>query len=393
LLLAFAGLGAVSVVTGVAAKTYHAQRRALAQEWHSRGANDLKAGRAQAALTDFRTAMTYGRENISDEQLEGYQLDLAEALVAAGRVDEARSYLLDLWQRAPGNGEINLDLARLAARNVDDEDARRYYDGAINGVWEGKPDQVAKDRIETRLELYSYLASRGEPPAAQSVLLAAAASLPPDSLQTIQVGQLMLESGHAQQALTEFEQALRVDRRSTAALTGAGMASFNLGDDAATVRYLQDASREKAEQALPSADAEQISRTLAVARITLAIDPLRSGLDAPERARRTVRSYDAAVARIESCAALRNITLPKTLPKVPTDSTPAGDLPGMYTKLMQMRPSVLESDLIRHPERVGPAMNLVFAAEGAATGECGSPQDPADVAIARIAARSQGGQP
>ena len=33
-----------------------------------------------------------------------------------GRLTEARSYLLNLWDRSPGSGEVNLDLAHISAR-------------------------------------------------------------------------------------------------------------------------------------------------------------------------------------------------------------------------------------------------------------------------------------
>ena len=131
----------------------------------------------------------------------------------------------------------------------------------------------------------------------------------------------MLENGHVQPALAQFEQALRIDRRNVAALSGAGLASFDLGDDAAAVRYLEQSSREKEQQKLTSADDQQADQALAVAQTVLAIDPFRVGLDSLARAERTIRSYDAALARLESCAAKGNVPLPNVSAKAPATVT------------------------------------------------------------------------
>src|SRR5262249_26849521 len=98
-----------------------------------------------------------------------------EALSVAGTSSaasqaEARSYLLDLWQESPGDGEVNLQLARLASRTGDDASARRYYENAIAGVWEGDAIEIVRRRRQARLEFYRYLLERGDQPAALAVL-------------------------------------------------------------------------------------------------------------------------------------------------------------------------------------------------------------------------------
>ena len=127
----------------------------------------------------------------------------------------------------------------------DDAEARRYYANAIYGIWDGSAQQVQKNQRDTQLEFCRYLIDRGDATAAQSVLLAVAASLPPDPGLHTQVGGMMLEAGAKNQALEQFQKALELDRRNHAALVGAGLASFALGDDRAVVRYLGQASRER----------------------------------------------------------------------------------------------------------------------------------------------------
>ncbi len=156
-------------ITGFAARLYHGRRAELARSWFDRGNAELKAGRAAAALSDFRTALIYAQHELPPEQQQQvYELDLAEALAATNRPNEARSYLLDLWERAPGNSHINLELARLAARTGDEADAKRYYNGAIYGVWDESAEGIFRSRMDTRLELYRYLTDRPEKTAAHA---------------------------------------------------------------------------------------------------------------------------------------------------------------------------------------------------------------------------------
>lgn len=63
LLVVFTFLVILFVITGFTVKLYHAVESGLAQDWYSRGEEDLHAGRAEAALVDFRNALAYSREN------------------------------------------------------------------------------------------------------------------------------------------------------------------------------------------------------------------------------------------------------------------------------------------------------------------------------------------
>jgi outer membrane protein assembly factor BamD (BamD/ComL family) len=115
LLLCVFGLVIAFGITGFAARLYHGRRAELARSWFDRGNAELKAGRAEAALSDFRTALIYAQHELAPEQQREYELNFVQALIATGKTDEARSYLVDLWERGPGNSRINLELARLAA--------------------------------------------------------------------------------------------------------------------------------------------------------------------------------------------------------------------------------------------------------------------------------------
>jgi tetratricopeptide (TPR) repeat protein len=391
LLLCVAGLIVAFGITGFAARLYHGSRAELARTWFDRGNAELKAGRPGAALSDFRAALVYAQHELPPEQQQQYELNFVQALMATGSTDEARSYLLDMWERAPGNSQVNLELARMAARTGDDADAKRYYNEAVYGVWDENAGDILRSRMQTRLELYRYLIDRGDRTQAQSVLLAIAAETPPDPSSHAQIGQLMLQGGQPQQALEQFGQALRLDGRNYEALAGAGEANFQLGNDREAVRYLESATRDgmqqkkrpgspEPDQAARETEEGRVAQDLAIAQATLALDPNRPGLDPMERARRAIRAYDAAVTRIESCAKEHGIALPEP----GTNLTPFTD--AASDELAQVA-------LGRHIEQLQPLMEFIFQMESAATENCGPPSDATNAALVRIGEKAQTSRP
>ena len=98
-------------VTGLS-HVYRAQQEALGSRWFSRGRMELNAGHFVGAVSDFRAALIYSRDNYS------YQFNLAESLVGLKRTGEAHAYLTNLWERQPENGFVNRELARICAQNA-----------------------------------------------------------------------------------------------------------------------------------------------------------------------------------------------------------------------------------------------------------------------------------
>ena len=150
--LILALLSALAVVSFLAvsglSRIYHAQQRSLGNRWFTRGLADLKGRRFELAVNEFRSALLYSRDNYN------YQLDLAEALIGLKRTNEAYAYLINLWEREPENGLVNLELARIAVQKGDTERALRYYHNAIYSIWPGDQEE---QRRNARLELIEYL--------------------------------------------------------------------------------------------------------------------------------------------------------------------------------------------------------------------------------------------
>jgi tetratricopeptide (TPR) repeat protein len=346
MIAAFGIAPAFAAVNGVVSAS-RIRRVHLASEWAARGDRDLASGRPDAAAEAFRTAQEYARDR------RRYGLPLARALVAAGRFVEAGAELLGLWSDAPGNGPVNLELGRLAARDGDVAAAVRYYHGAIDGAWETNATEARRD---ARLELARFLLVMRQPAQAQAELIALAGDLPRDASFVTDTGALLLLAGADRRALEVLEHALELDPHFARADRLAGTAAFRLGDYRLAVRHLQRAQR------AGTLDEEGASDLETSARI-LALDPAARGIGSRERIRRVAHAYVIAAAWIARCA---------------SDAVAA-----VRQQLAAVEPMVTERKLARDPDSVDTVLRLIAAAESAAVGVC-PPRQADERALALI---------
>jgi tetratricopeptide (TPR) repeat protein len=368
LVLSLFGLVILFAVAGVTARFFHAKEQSLGREWYARGQADLQAGKPQVAIVDFRNALAYSRDNAL------YRLHLALALTAANRIEEARAHLLSLWERQPGDGTVNLELARLAARQGKVADAERYFHNAIFGVWPGNPDEARRD---VRFELCDFLLAHGLKTEAQAALIELAANLPKDAELYARTGALFSQAGDYGRALDEFRAALAIDSGHLAALTGAGEAAFKMADYRTARHYLERAARLDPQNA-------STSHRLATVNQILSIDPLARGLSARERASRGVHAYEQAAARLEACAA--------KLKQVTGGAAPDTEIQAFSERVSALRPKVRWGTLARDPDLLTRTMDLVFAVEDATESKCG-PASGLDLALLLLARQRGGAEP
>jgi predicted Zn-dependent protease len=263
--------------------------QSLAVDWFLTGESSLRGGDAACAVDDFRNAMVFSRENSL------FRLRLAQSLIAAGRPDEARPHLRNLWERQPADGTMNLALARLEAARGNAVEASRYYQGAIYGV---RPQNPEKHRLDAHFEMCVFLLAHGLKTEARARLIELSAQLPRDPALRARVGRMLMRAGDGVRALQEFQQALRVNTGLIEALRGAGHAAFRMAHCRDALRYLSKAASRD------PADVETV-RQLETRRQVLAMDPLAPRISNPERARRTIRVFEEAVTRGEACTARR----------------------------------------------------------------------------------------
>ncbi|MGE5723873.1 MAG: tetratricopeptide repeat protein [Acidobacteriota bacterium] len=414
LILALVVMAAVAfcAATVFANRFYQSTQLRLGKMWFGRGEAALAAGQPQAAIQDFRNTLYYSHDN------PGYQLRLAEALLAANRIPEAQSYLLALWQNEPSNSTVNLQLARLSARQGRTQAALRYYHGAIYGLW---PDGAATARRQqTRLELIHYLLGLQDATQADGELIALIPELPRRAAPHIEVGVLLLQAGDQDRSLQEFEEALRLNPKDSAALQGAGEAAFQGARYGEAAQYLERAVR--GGQHDPKAE-----ELLATSRLVLEWNPYAMGLSSRQRAARIVQAFRQASRRLQQCAAMRDIILtpgpaaaggtepnPADAPGRPQSrsglvakifrkiepgksATPAppassqldaGKLQQLQQQIAQLSRKVRTYRLERDPQLGDLAMELVTEIESVTAQECGPPTG-ADLALLLLAHQAE----
>jgi tetratricopeptide (TPR) repeat protein len=403
---------AFGTVTVFAARLYRSKQQQLGGMWYGRGQTALAGGDSRAAVQDFRNALYYSHDD------PAYRLRLAEALVAANHTPEAQSYLVTLWQDEPSNSTVNLQLARLAARQHETQAALRYYHGAIYGFW---PDgYAAARRRQTRLELIHYLLDLHDSTQADAELIALTSELPPTAPAHAEVGRLFQQAADSERALQEFEQALRLNPKSSAALRGAGEAAFQSAQYQNASRYL--------DQALKAGPRDsETAELLATSRLILEWDPNAQGVSSRQRALRVVQAFSQARRRLDDCAVAKGVDLtaapasqpstpvPSNAPTAPHNSAPnlmaqilrrirpgetaatpeqptilvdPAEMQQLYRQAAQLQPRVRSYKLERDPQSAEPVMGVVSRIETVTAQQCGAPQG-VDLALLLLAHRTE----
>jgi hypothetical protein len=362
LLICFGLMLVLLALTAFVARMYHEQVHVLADQWFEKGEAAFRAGAAVEAAKDYRNALVYSPGNLV------FQLHLAQALTAAGKDPEARSYLLNLLAESPASGEINLDLARVSARSNEKkatQDAMRYYYGAIYGVWNADTIQM---RWNVHRELCEYLLSHGIGEQARSEIIALAQDVPPgDAARQKQAGELLMRAKLWDRALDEYRAVLVTHKHDEEALADAGTMAFQAGQYELVIRYFDQLPQQK--RAEP-----QISTMFETAREIEANNPFLPGLSSQERARRTEKALARAQVLLQDC-----------LQRQTGQSAATGALQQLQASFKENSAAWTERALAPNPAAADAAMNWVFQLEDTAAQLCGPSQNPADRALLLIA--------
>jgi tetratricopeptide (TPR) repeat protein len=344
-------LVATLAFTAFITRMYHKRVHILADSWFAKGEASYRAGDATAALANYRNALVYSPNNPQ------FQFHLAQALTATGRGDEARFYLLNLLSESPGSGEVNLELARIAARQNSMPEVLRYYHGAIYGVWDSDPISM---RWQVRRELSEYLLDHGAAKQAVAEIIQLADNTAPGDIERLKIAAGLLSRAQLWgRSLTEFQAFLAADPTDSDALEGAGVAAFELDLYPQAAQYFARLPREKI------ADSN-VAEMADISRRVLAADPFVSGLSTDEKSRRAANAFLQAQASLQECANQRGESL--------AGSPPSSVLQKAFAESRAMEKQWTQHNLQLHPERVDPAMALAFNMEDIAAHECGPPQ-------------------
>jgi tetratricopeptide (TPR) repeat protein len=334
--------------TAAVSRMYHKSIHVLADNWFDQGEASFRAGDIKSALTDYRNALVYAPDNAK------FQFHLAQALAAAGRGDEGRSYLLNLLSESPGSGDVNLTLARIAAHKGLTSEALRYYHGAIYGEWDHDP--IVK-RWQVRRELAEYLLDHGLQQQAVPEIIALADSTPANDTEQLRVvGILLLRAKLWTRALEVFRTILSANASDEDALLGAATSAFNLGQYGAALDYF-DRRPEK------EGDASRVAEMYKTAQQINEMNAFLPGLSREAKARRAANDLFLATARLQQCAGQVGQSL--------TATPPQSQLQKAFAESKELTADQSWQNIAKHPETVDEVIGHAFEMENAAAAVCG----------------------
>jgi tetratricopeptide (TPR) repeat protein len=355
--ITFLSLIAITVVLFVVTlflfRSFQEHRAELAQRWSDRGIAALKDNRPDQAITCYRTALSYAPGERS------YELSLAEALAQANRTEEAYNYFIGLRESRPGDGFINLQLARLAAKKPDVQSAINFYRASIFGDWEG---DGAKRRREVRLELAQYLIDQKQLGQAKTELLVVGGNAPDDPELDATLGKLLEQVAAPSEAMEFFQKALAAQPDNQAVLSEAGSLAYRSGDYSTASRLL-----ERAVQRQP--DDQKSSALLKQARRILQLMPSET-LPSHERVDRILADRAIAKARWDACSVQTVV--------------PQASLQPLAARWTGPEATANRSALLHDSDKQNAALHLIYDTEIQTSQYCGTPTGD-DALLLRLA--------
>ena len=290
------------VATLLLFRSFSAHRVELAHRWADRGRLALRQSRPSDAIAAFRTSLSYSPGDRANE------LFLAQALADDNRLEEANDYFLNLWDAQPGDGFINLQLARLARRRDQQQSSIDYYRASIFGNWNG---DGTLHRRDIRLELANYLIDIKRLAAARAELIIAAGNAPSIPDLQIALGDTLIRAGDPASAIREYQQAFNEDPHSAIAFAKAGQLAYRQGDYTHARDWLEHALRESAGAPGDAASENNVATLLKNSERILLLDPAA----APTQTARIIRLLDnrsLVVKRLSACT--QQLASKSTLP-------------------------------------------------------------------------------
>lgn len=341
-------------------RSFENHRQELGMRWKARGEAALNSGHPEQAIEALRSALAYVPSR-------GTEIELATALAAAGKTQEATVYFSTLWESAPGDGIINLQLARLYAKQGKEPLALQHYQLALDGTWS---QNGFNRRRDVRLEMARYLLSRHELDSARTQLLIAASNAPNDPNVKIEIAALLAQANAPQDALNLYRAVAAARNPPIAALEGAGHTAFSLGMYRVASEYLGRALAGAQAASLPDnqkmADRDMLDTSLHI----LLLNPSLN-LSPRNRAARILAIRKIARQRLTDCSG------------TPTAVPPA--LAAIVSRWSQLPATITVGQLEQNPDLEQTILQLAYDTETATAKTCGAPTGD-DALLLRIAA-------
>jgi tetratricopeptide (TPR) repeat protein len=349
----------IFVLTLLLFRSFTSHRQELGARWKARGEAALHGGHPGVAIEDLRSALAY----VPDRATE---IELATALADAGKLQEASVYFTTLWESAPSDGTINLQLARLAVKQGNEGQAIFHYQAALDGAWQGNGYDR---RREVRLEMARYLISGREDSKARAQLLIAAGNAPDDPAIKLAIAGLLEQANATQDALGIYRSLAARREPPLAALEGAGRTAFGLGMYRLAEDYLSRALASPLAINLSddekTADRNMLDTSLHVLLLYPSFD-----LTPRNRAQRVLAIRNVARRSLTACMGANPTAPPK--------------LPALVSRWGQLPSQITVSQFEQQPNMEQTILQLAYDTETAAAPVCGPPTGN-DALLLRIA--------
>ena len=360
LLTLFLITAVIFILTLLLFRSFTSHRQELGVRWKARGEAALRAGHPEIAIDDLRSALAY----IPDRSTE---IELATALADAGRTQEATAYFTTLWESAPGDGTINLQLARLAARQGKESQAILHYQAALDGTWQGNGYDR---RREVRLEMARYLIARREYNPARTQLLIASGNAPDNPAIKMEIAGLLEQANAPQDALGIYRTLSGRRDAPLAALEGAGRTAFALGMYRVAFDFMN--------RTLAASGALQFSAQEKAAD--------QFALDTSSHVLAIYPAFDLAPhVRAERVLAIRNLTRQRLSTCASANPSAPPKLSGLVYGWGQLPAEMTTRELEQNPDLEQTILHLAWDTETVTAQACGPPTG--DDAILLLIAR------
>jgi tetratricopeptide (TPR) repeat protein len=347
-------VGSFVVIDSILASTERRETGLEAARFYREGQSLMLQHRYSEAAESFRLAIDNSREN------RDYPLALAEALLDAGRLEEASATLAELLKTDPMAGRPNLAMARVLEKQGQNDEAAFSYHRAIYGQWK---EDAAGNQLRARFELADFLARHNLKGELLAELLPLQEQAPSDAATQEKIASQYLLAGSPIRAAAVFREQVRVHPQDPVAREGLANADFARGDYnaarddfAATLRLRPDGAKARA--------------GLDLTNQILNLDPLQRGLGNAERYQRSVRILQAVVDQTGKC-----------LPATPDPDT-ASLVTAVQTAVKRRVSAGSQSDSVEANLELA---NKLWRAERK---NCTSPLEPADQALQLVLAKA-----
>lgn len=256
-----------------------------AESAYQRGTSLLQQRKNDQALEFLRKAHSLEREN------SGYELQLGNALAAAGKTDDAEPLIMEALGRRPTDGAANLAAAHLMVEMGEETAAESFFHRAIYGEWKA---DGANLRIATRFELVELLAEEKHKQEMLAELISLEAEAGNDRKIRKRLAHLLLLAGSPVRAAAVYRDLTNTGPTDSESLIGLGEAELADGNyRAARNSFLRAAMHNRG---------AAIESRLQLLDALTALDPMPRQLTSLEKYHRSIRILDLTRSDLEQLA-------------------------------------------------------------------------------------------